>query len=255
MAANRGGGVIVVLTVTLGCGRSPGPSGDFIPVVVDHPRFGGRAYSVFVPPPPIPDQPLPLVVFLHGSGEVGRDGWKHLKVGLAPYCRQMRTGAAVPRFYALFPQAGDTADWSLGSDEAELVLEYVDHVCARYPIDRSRIYLVGQSAGGTGAWCLAASRPDLWAALVVVSGEGDPAIAPRVKHLPTWVFHGAADEPGSVRNARAMVAALRTAGGDARYTELSGGTHIIWPDVFFRPDLYDWLLAQRRPNLPNSAIP
>jgi hypothetical protein len=60
------------------------------------------------------------------------------------------------------------------------------------------------------------------------------------------VFEGGADDIRLVVGARAMVRALRSAGGNVQYTEFKNGTHSIWQKVLGDGAVYDWLLAQRR---------
>lgn len=217
--------------------------------MVDYEEMDGTRlrYAIYSPPDPRSDEALPLVVFLHGSKEVGVDGKKHLKVGLAPFIYEAAMQRrSPPPFFALFPQAQTLADWSARSIETHRLLDYIDHVCDHYPIDRDRIYLTGHSIGGNGVWSLAARYPDRWAALVPISGWSDPDAAPAIAHLPVWVFQGGRDEAGLVENTRAMIRALRRAGGTPRYTEFPNEGHFIWERVFSRPDLFDWLLQQRK---------
>src|SRR5579875_3676262 len=217
--------------------------------VVEYEGVGGTplSYPIYVGDTPRSSEPLALVVFLHGTREVGTDGKKHLKVGLAPFIYEAAMGRlSLPPFAALFPQAQTVADWSAGSTETHRLLDYIDHVCEHYPIDRDRIYLTGHSIGGNGVWSLAARYPRRWAALVPICGWGDPDDVPAIAHIPMWVFQGSQDEPGLVANAHAMIQALSRAGGTPRYTELPNEGHFIWEQVFSRPDLFDWLLQQRK---------
>jgi dipeptidyl aminopeptidase/acylaminoacyl peptidase len=47
-------------------------------------------------------------------------------------------------------------------------------------------------------------------------------IAGRIRSLPTWVWHGAADGVVPVEESRRMVEALRAVGAEVTYTELPG---------------------------------
>ena len=49
-----------------------------------------------------------------------------------------------------------------------------------------------------------------------------------------------------VDNARAMVAALKAAGGTVRYTEYPDIGHDVWTKAFEEPELPAWLFAQKR---------
>jgi predicted peptidase len=60
-----------------------------------------------------------------------------------------------------------------------------------------------------------------------------------------WAFHGEIDDVIPASHSRTMIAALRKAGGNPRYTEYRRIGHDIWERVFQERDLADWLFAQR----------
>ena len=65
-------------------------------------------------------------------------------------------------------------------------------------LDPLRVYLVGVSMGGTGAWDIAARYPSRFAAVVSVSGEGPQSVsfdtaAAALRAMPLWVFHAEND--------------------------------------------------------------
>lgn len=206
------------------------------------------------------DGPLPLILFLHGAGESGRDGLAQTTVGLGPAVRREPT-----RFPALivFPQASRGYGWrdfNLAAAVAAL-----DDVQRAYDVDRDRVYVTGISMGGYGTWLLAVITPERFAAAVPVCGGLDAggalhagavsatsrsdayaAAAKRLGRIPQWVFHGDADDIIPVEESRSMVAALREAGADVRYTEYAGVRHNSWDRAYGEPELMEWMLAQRR---------
>jgi predicted peptidase len=60
------------------------------------------------------------------------------------------------------------------------------------------------------------------------------------------VFHGAEDATVPVGESRRIVEALRAEGAPVRYTEYEGVGHNAWDRAFAEPELWTWLLAQRR---------
>jgi predicted peptidase len=52
-----------------------------------------------------------------------------------------------------------------------------------------------------------------------------------------------------VSESRQMVAALKEAGGNVRYSEYEGVAHNVWLNAMKEPQLLPWLLAQRLNNL------
>jgi predicted esterase len=182
--------------------------------------------------------PRPCVVFLHGVGENGTDGERHLKVGLGPH-----VGPDFPAI-ALFPQC--RGPWKYVGEDERLVLDALARAKREFPIDR--VYLTGLSQGGCSTYDLGAKHPDLWDALLVVCGAGRPEDAPRLP-MPVWAFHGGKDESippaGPFRDAigsRDFVKLLP----NARYTEFPDAGHAIWDRVYSDPEVWKWLFAQRR---------
>jgi poly(3-hydroxybutyrate) depolymerase len=200
-----------------------------------------RKYSVFLPEGYDGKKAFPVVLFLHGSGERGTDGVMSAQVGL---------GAAIyghPEDYpliAVFPQAEKT--WSADSDDANWALTALNDVLKTFKGDRNKVILTGLSMGGSGTWSIAAARPGRFAAVVPICGRGREENVNVLKSLPVWAVVGDADRDETVLNARAMVEALRTAGGTARETEYRGVGHNSWDRAYNDPALIGWMLAQSR---------
>lgn len=174
----------------------------------------------------------PLVVFLHGSG--GGEGT------LASFVQGRQDFPCI----ILAPRS--PREWWV----PVTVKAAIDEVLAQYPIDRDRIYLTGLSMGGFGTWIVGAEYPDLFAALAPVCGGGDPLDAPKMKHLPVWAFHGAQDQSVPLELGQAMVDALKAAGdNDVRFTVYPDVGHDSWNNAYTNPELFRWLLAQRRGQL------
>ena len=116
----------------------------------------------------------------------------------------------------------------------------------KYPIDPTRIYVTGLSMGGMGTWSLAMAMPDKWAAIAPICGRGDTKTADKIKDLPTWAFHGDADPAVNVSGSRDMIAAIKKAGGQPKYTEYPGVGHNSWDQAYATDELYTWLLEQKK---------
>jgi predicted peptidase len=190
-------------------------------------------------PPGWGGEPRSLVLFLHGSGERGDDVARVCTQGLP---RAIERGKNVP-FVAVSPQCPAGMTWTaLLSPLRELL----DAVVQSLRIDARRIYLTGISMGGFGAWQLAAHLPERFAALVPICGGGNPDWAARLAHLPTWAFHGADDRVVPAVCSESMVRALERVSAPIRLTLYEGVGHDSWTRAYDDPELYHWLLAQRR---------
>lgn len=182
--------------------------------------------------------PVPLIVFLHGSGERGNDLNK-VKAWGPPAIADK--DPAFP-FMVVSPQAPDGEWW-----HANLLKGMIDEVLAKYNVDRSRIYLTGLSMGGYGAWDLAIRYPDYFAAVAPICGGGSPIEIARMKNVPTWVFHGMKDDAVPERESARMVAALKAAGGNVKYTVLPDAGHVdAWVYAYGEAGLFDWFLEHRK---------
>jgi predicted peptidase len=218
-------------------------------------------YQVFVPAGYATARAWPVILFLHGAGERGSDGSLQTTVGLAPAVRRDRS-----RFPALIvmPQLPKDSQW-VGAP-AEAALAALHRTMAEFRVDSSRVYLTGISMGGHGSWYLAFRHPELFAAVAPIcgwvterpdlpgsvpvvpadSGPPLPVLARRLRRMPIWIFHGEMDQVVPVASSREPAAALRAAGGDARYTELLGLDHNAWDAAYGSQAFTDWLFAQRR---------
>jgi predicted esterase len=199
-------------------------------------------YAVFLPPQYGLDKThrWPLLVYLHGSGECGNDGIKQTTTGLPFYIS--RHTARFP-FITVMPQASRL--WFRG-EQAILVWEIIRATQREYRVDPDRVYLTGFSMGGYAAWELAIAQPDAFAGIVPVCGAGPKELVANISHLPVWAFHGAQDTNVPVSGSRAPIAALRKLGARPRYTEYPDQPHDCWDKAYSTPELWSWLLRQRR---------
>ena len=148
-----------------------------------------------------------------------------------------------------------------------MALKTLQETASEYKGDSKRTLLTGLSMGGYGSWLIAADNPKKFAAVAVICGgivpprglilpEGarpasnvaDPysEVAARMGKAPVWVFHGGADPVVPVTESRKMVEALKAKRRDVRYIEYDGVGHNSWDKAYAEPELFPWLLAQKR---------
>lgn len=199
----------------------------------------------------------PLVILLHGAGERGDDNKAQLKWGGTLFS-DAKTQEKYPAF-VLVPQCPKDKkwveiDWSSPAPVApedpgstqKLLLSMIDSIEKEFPIDADRIYLTGLSMGGYGTWDLITRHPGKWAAAAPICGGGDKAKAAAAKGVPTWVFHGSADNVVKPIRSQEMVDALKAAGSPIAYTEYAGIAHDSWSSAFSEPNYLAWMFAQKR---------
>jgi predicted peptidase len=220
-------------------------------------------YVVYLPRDYDASRAWPVILFLHGSGERGTDGWRETIHGVANTIRF--EPARVPAI-VVFPQAPPDSRW-LG-EPADAAMLALDHTLAEFHTDPSRVYLTGLSMGGYGALHLGMAHPGRFAALVVVCGgllphpsttavrqspltmdEADPYAftANALRTTPVWFFHGKDDTVIPVDESRHLVGDLRRASArDVRYTEYEGVGHNAWERAYADAEMWRWLFAQKR---------
>jgi poly(hydroxyalkanoate) depolymerase family esterase len=197
-------------------------------------------YCLYVPAGLTATDAVPLLVMLHGCSQDGAT----LAAGT-----RMNALADLQRFIVLYPEQSlranplrcwrwfsrDTLD---GAGDAALIATLVGRIVSRYPIDASRVYVAGISAGGAMAAVLACCYGRLFAACAIASGmmyraaeslrdaaaamqqgsRASPDLVARaaaqspsgnVAFVPALVIHGDEDSTVHPRNAGQIIEQLR----------------------------------------------
>jgi poly(hydroxyalkanoate) depolymerase family esterase len=224
-----------------------------------------RTYWVYEPPDAAPGQPL--LVVLHGCSQQGQD---------VAYLSGFDNEAAEKGFSVVYPdQAGFTVkgtstdgngsycwNWFLpqdqdrGAGEPALIAGITQAVAAALRSDRSRLFVIGISAGAAMADIMAVTYPELYAAVGIVAGceyrglpcfaqpsavppqvsgllayraSDDPSGASRAHVMPFFVENGDADTVVPVGNAVEVVQQWQVT--DA-YAAHLGTLHVVDPPPF-----------------------
>lgn len=204
---------------------------------------GSRAYRLFVPSGARGKQ-LPLVVMLHGCTQSPEDFAAGTRMNLLGEEQQVfvaypaqSSSANSSRCWNWFNAADQVRD----RGEPSIVAGITREILREFPVDPSRVYIAGLSAGGAAAATMAALYPDVYAGVCVHSGlacgaardmmsafgamksGGTPAAtrALSTDRVPTIVFHGDRDATVSAINGDQVAAQAR---GEAKYqTSVSEG--------------------------------
>lgn len=228
-----------------------------------HKEEGGvLPYRLLVPRDVRPGQSYPLVIWLHGSGEKGTNNRLQLHPPLSETFLADAARTKHPCF-VMVPQCPSDASWTGVainkapeiSEPSRMILATIAELQKEFTIDARRISIGGFSMGGFGTWDLVVRRPSLFAAAFPISGTppGWEKLAPFIKDVPLWVFHGEKDPMSPVAAARQLVAALRKAGSPVKYTEYRGAGHNCG-NALAEPELLDWLFSRQRPT-PGTFTP
>lgn len=212
-------------------------------------------YRLLKPSKLEPGKVYPLVVQLHGSGGIGTDNLSQLermaKSWAMPELRKRyQAFILIPQFPIRSANYGPAApdQFAISSPALQDAVELVKEFSSANPIDPTRIYATGFSMGGSASWLLPVLAPDLFAAIVPISG-----VAPKSEQakdfldLPVYAVHGTADTENPIYADRRFVAAIVSQGGQrAKLREYNGLEHQPPADMY--PGLWwrDWLFSQQR---------
>ncbi len=179
---------------------------------------------------------MPLVVYLHGDGEVNNP--TRLK-GLKPVQYLHATTSVI----TLAPVT-KTTDWS--SEYIQLALKgLIDKYISEYKIDTKRVYIMGFSRGAIGTWTFVNRYPNLFAAAVPVSCCGSIS-GSNYKTTKVYALAGS-QESNYIGCMKSNVNAINSAGGSAKFESVAGQTHNTITANFPYGQVIDgWMLKQSR---------
>lgn len=190
----------------------------------------------------------PLVLYLHGYPKglasidfITREGLPKL----------LETEANFP-FIVVSPHRDEGYfEYWYQEENVSPMFRLLEEIQKLYDVDPKRIYLIGESAGGNGAWEIGLQYPERFAALVPVSGYyGYPFEVPDnlcdLKDVPIWAFHGAEDEVVPLEAEQMLVDALEACSGNVQFTIFPDTGHDIDSRQVYTSELLTWLLDQEQ---------
>ena len=212
-------------------------------------------YRVLAPSNILPGNVYPLVLQLHGSGGIGMDNLMQLdrlaKTWAMPSLRaRYQAYVLIPQFQIRSANYGPPSpdQHSEYSSALSAALELVEEFISQHAVDKSQIYAVGFSMGGSAAWLAPTLRPNLFAAIVPVSGIApENSFAPIFKDLPTLVIHGNSDTENPITADRRFAnEVVRIGGKNILFREYEGLDHQLPAEIFPGYWWRDWLFEQSR---------
>ncbi|HWJ91252.1 MAG TPA: carbohydrate-binding protein, partial [Flavisolibacter sp.] len=221
-------------------------------------------------------QTYPLILFIHGMGELG-DGSpgqlpKLLVTGIAASINvgempvSLTVNGQTFSFIAISPQF---VNWPSPTD----INNVLDYVVSHYRVDINRIYLTGLSMGGGAVWEYAGNNStyaNRVAAIVPIAGASWPdygrsrTIASA--NLPVWALHNNYDPTCPVSYTNTYVSQINEAPAPnplARKTIFEAYAHDAWTEVYNshykenNQTVYQWMLQYARGGVvpPNTNKP
>ncbi|HJR52464.1 MAG TPA: dienelactone hydrolase family protein [Gemmatimonadota bacterium] len=199
-----------------------------------------HGYLLYLPQG-IESRSWPLIVYLHGRSLRGDNLSLLTRYGLPD---RLQDDESFP-FIVVAPQLPGDQSWT----DTDRLTALVRDIAARYPVDRTRIYLIGYSMGAGGVWREAVAHPELFAAAAPAAAwtpEPSPQITAALSDLPIRIYHGTEDEVAPFARAEAMAEELERAGVDVTFSVYQGVDHGELTHIYKEDELYGWLLEHQR---------
>ncbi len=218
-------------------------------------------YCLFLPDDYSADKKYPVILFLHGAGEIGTDNVTQLNninnmfTKNPDYVSQsILICPQTPEWWRLDREYGD------GKGTLTSALHLLQEIQSEYSCDENRIYLTGLSMGGYATWELLQNYGEIFAAAVPVCGFGTEMLAHTLVDIPIRIYHGTADPTVSFSSSQDMYNAIVAAGGQkVELFPLEGVGHDAWTYAYADTTMFDWMFAQDKskttPAIIKPALP
>ena len=184
-----------------------------------------------------------LIVYLHGGPSRGNDNMLQMREKAIKAISDYLAGNGI-HSVMLVPHCPAFSTWNTETNKTlkELIEEYVDNK----QVDAGRIYLLGGSMGGSGAWLMASDYPDLFAAIMAVAGSPEKANSKNVAKTPVCAVMGKNDRLMTVPRVDNFVKELKSKGGKVLFCVEEGWGHVKTCEDSYTPERLKWVLGQSR---------
>ena len=231
------------------------PDSEVIATTYNDPKNGNKLpYRLFMPANYDPAKEYPVLLVLHGAGEMGKNNTLQLhNVKKIFECN----GDIISQGFVLCPQTD--VWWDLGGSNLTgklgSVLHLLEEVQDTYSCDANRIYVTGLSMGGYATWDLLAQHGNIFAAgMPVCGGSSRIGQAAAMKDIPIRIYHSQDDDTVPFYHSEMMYDAVVEAGNkNVEFIILDGYVHNAWDYAYADRDGFSWLYAQNKTSNPTCA--
>ena len=182
---------------------------------------------------------LPIIIFLHGSGEIGSvSGVGNLPI--VSYVANHYTRSN-QQFIFLAPIAPTHGWYDNNTDAAKAI---IDKTIQEYGADSSRIYITGMSMGGYGTWYMVGKYGNFFRAAMPMSGCSSGGFgASSYVNIPIYAIVGG-QESDYKSCMSTLVEQINQQGGNATLDAVEGASHGTIQRYYQQEKIFDWLLSK-----------
>jgi poly(3-hydroxybutyrate) depolymerase len=185
------------------------------------------------------------------ANATGVGGW-NVPYKMVTVPRPAPPAGAVPRSSAPGSQPPPAPPTQQDFERAEQDVLYVtDLVAKEYHADPQRIYLMGNSSGGSAVWAYAAKYPKRWTAISPSAAPLEDADFPYEKlgKIPVLVVHGDKDTVMVFDASKAMVDHAQAKGVAVTWLPVAGGMHVdAWAQPSVISQIFDFFDLHKKKN-------
>ena len=206
----------------------------------------------------------PLVIYLHGYRNGGETNRVHGAKYVVNECKKNMKESpcfivvpSLPKYerYVTGPEKEKSGEISTLFDG--IFTEFLETLCNRNPIDKNRIYIIGNSDGAGGVWAQLRLHPERYATAIPMMGFSffdTPDFYNSIKDIPVWAVHAEDDTVVAIGKGNhgsfgsdIIVEGIKTAGGTkikySRYTESGHGASVVY---LREENWHSWLFSQNK---------
>ncbi|HEY0066105.1 MAG TPA: carbohydrate-binding protein, partial [Flavisolibacter sp.] len=218
---------------------------------------------------PAGSETYPLIVFIHGVGELGNGDPSNLPrvlvTGLPAYIQWGRfpssfnVNGQTHKFIVISPQF-------IGWPSPENVHSMIAYLKNTYRVNPNRIYVTGLSMGGGATWDYASVYANEPAAILPIAGASWPdrtrARNIAAGNIPIWALHNVGDPTVPVAYTNDYVSIINeppASNPQAIKTIFNSGSHDAWSTAY-NPDyrengmnVYEWMLQYQKGTPPPNG--
>ncbi len=203
-------------------------------------------FRAFVPKRIKDTDKLPLVVYLHGVGQRGKDNAKQISGHSLVFIKE-KNQKKYPCIF-LSPQCPDGEYWTTKGDESpgSMVAALVEEIAEKIPqVDENRLYITGYSMGGFGTCTIIKAFPKMFAAGVPMAGGSGGFTRKNI--IPIWLFYNTDDKVVKmIPIAEKIIESSKDAGMPVKVTVYNEGGHGTPNKGYKENELLPWIFSQKK---------